>query len=206
MAKLTFMDSIKLQLNATQPAVDQPNQVQQQLVTAAEPEPPIQQETPTAVSTTAVVPVESAAQVLDKIAAIDIDNLPAPAVDGATAFKMELDQLDSLLFRDIPDQINPVNYDGVRNTVKRIMADLKANPAYDQLMIDRDVHNIIAFIRATRRSAVDTNLVRAAKAEVKASSKSRRNVTFNIADDDSFAGAKPAARKLTADDIAGMEF
>ena len=66
-------------------------------------------------------------------------------------FKELLDSFDAAMVRD--KGITDFNLDLSRAYVKRIMVDLKENPEFDGLMIDRDVHNIMTFIRAVHERA-----------------------------------------------------
>ena len=67
-------------------------------------------------------------------------------------FQELLNRFDNLLIRD--GQIDLSNIDTCRAYVKKIMVDLKENPEYDNLIIDRDVRNVIMFIRSVKDTAI----------------------------------------------------
>lgn len=82
-------------------------------------------------------------------------------------FKETLDRFDMIMQRDQGD----IDFDlpHMRNYVMRIMVDLKENPEYDGLIIDRDVHNIIAFMRRLKGQAITIANEKTTKAQAKAS-------------------------------------
>lgn len=80
-------------------------------------------------------------------------------------FKELLDRFDTLLKRDTG--INDFNIDMIRAYVKRIMMDLREHPEYDGLVIDRDVRNVIAFIRSTKEKAIEAASEKKEKSEKK---------------------------------------
>jgi len=111
----------------------------------------------------------------------------------ASEDKAESDRKAEVIFRELPIDfkeltnnfddllaksagITMVNIDTARAYVKRIMTDLKEHPEYDRLLIDRDVHNIIKFVRSLKETALETVEVKrdkSAKAESRA--KGRKN-------------------------------
>jgi hypothetical protein len=66
-------------------------------------------------------------------------------------FRGRLAKLDSLIADDLGLTITTI--DSARNYVKEIMIQLKEEPELDSILIDRDVHNIIAVIRHIRIDA-----------------------------------------------------
>lgn len=126
---------------------------------------------------------------------------PAPKVSSLLATtkraaedKAESDRKAEVIFKELPidfqeltnnfDEllaksagVTMVNVDTARAYVKRIMTDLKEHPEYDGLLIDRDVHNVIKFIRSLKETAMDTVEVKrdkAAKSESRAKGKKNR--------------------------------
>lgn len=68
-------------------------------------------------------------------------------------YKELVDRFDAMLVRD--NGIDFVNLDLARAYVKKIMIMLKEQPELDGLTQDRDVRNIIMFIRSLKESAVE---------------------------------------------------
>lgn len=91
-------------------------------------------------------------------------------------FQDLLNRFDSLLERD--NGVSMMNIDLCRSYVKRIMVDLKEHPEYDGLIIDRDVHNVIKFIRSIKESAAQTVIEKKAKAEKTAATKAAKKNRF----------------------------
>lgn len=82
-------------------------------------------------------------------------------------FQRDLDLLDALLVRD-KYTIDDFNIDDIRKMISGVMKDLKSNPTmYDGLVLDRDVHNIMAFCFATQQRAIEANVKKGATAEKK---------------------------------------
>lgn len=81
-------------------------------------------------------------------------------------FKAMLDHFDSLINKDTG--IDQYNIDFCREYVKKIYLDLRQQPELEGLMIDRDVRNVIMFIRATKSRAIEAGEVKKVKAEKKA--------------------------------------
>lgn len=89
-------------------------------------------------------------------------------------FEDVLTRFDELLTRD--QGVNDLNIGHLRDYVKRIFNDLTTNPEYDGLVIDRDVHNVIKWIRAVKTQATELAVdkkTKAAKAEVNKTKKNR---------------------------------
>lgn len=81
-------------------------------------------------------------------------------------FQEMLDTLDNLIVKE--SGINSFNIDLVRGFVRQIMTDLKTTPEYDAMLIDRDVHNVLAFIQHVKNDAVTVKVTKKEKKEVKA--------------------------------------
>ena len=90
-------------------------------------------------------------------------------------FQEVLNRFDDMMQRD--HGILQVDLVRCRDFVKKIMIDLKENPEYDGLIIDRDVHNIIKFqrmLKSQAEEAVVTKTEKAAKRESKSKVKGGR--------------------------------
>lgn len=114
-----------------------------------------------------------------------LNGVPAPAdpsfdsSDGpkdGNVFKQQLDQLDQLIQDE--NGINSFNMDFVRGYVRLIMTDLKSQPDLDAILIDRDVHNILHFIRTVKDSAVMEKSVKKEKRAVKSAKKPRIKISL----------------------------
>lgn len=90
-------------------------------------------------------------------------------------FQEVLNRFDDMMQRD--HGILQIDLVRCRDFVKKIMIDLKENPEYDGLIIDRDVHNIIKFqrmLKSQAEEAVVTKTEKAAKRESKSKVKGGR--------------------------------
>lgn len=117
---------------------------------------------------------------LESVANSDGD-LPDP--NSGERFKFTLDLLDAKL-TEVHGRLDQFNIDTIRSIVSRIMIDLKEHPDYDGLYLgDRDVHNIMAFMYSVREQAMESNVKKVVKAEVK-SAKQQKKATLAISLDD----------------------
>jgi len=80
-------------------------------------------------------------------------------------FKDRLELLDSLVSSELG--ISPYTIDVIRGHVKQIMMDLVTQPELDAILIDRDVHNVLAFIRYVKTDAIESREKVAVKKETK---------------------------------------
>lgn len=101
--------------------------------------------------------------------------------DKPLSFKDRLDELDRLIQLDTG--ITAFTIDTVRSHVKQIMVDLKEQPELDSILIDRDVHNILLFIRTVKEKAV---IVREDTKEKKVKKSKKGGLSESI-----FAGKNP---------------
>ena len=92
-------------------------------------------------------------------------------------FKERLDKLDALIQAE--QGINSYTMDAVRGYVKTIMVDLQKQPELDSCLIDRDIHNVLHFIRTVKDNAAESRTVAKAKREVK-SSKAKGLANFQL--------------------------
>lgn len=76
---------------------------------------------------------------------------------GPQSFKHRLDELDKLVSSQLG--INAFTIDAVRGHVKQIMMDLTTQPELEAILIDRDVHNVLRFIRHVKDDASATRVV-----------------------------------------------
>ena len=96
-------------------------------------------------------------------------------------FQQVLDILDQKMIQDkgIVDDLNLADF---RSIISRIMIDLKANPSYAGLMLDKHVHSIMSFMWATQAKAVENNVKKEGAAQKRAASvgkKSALALAFN---------------------------
>lgn len=82
------------------------------------------------------------------------DSIPSatPLTHKAVDFKKLLDDLDAIVSSELG--IQKLTIDTTRQHVKQIMLDLVTQPELDAFIIDRDVHNILSFIRFVKDDAV----------------------------------------------------
>jgi hypothetical protein len=88
-------------------------------------------------------------------------------------FRELLARFDSLLARDTG--IDDFNVDTCRNYVKKIYTELQTQPELEGLMIDKDIANIIHFIRTVRERALETGIKKSDKAKAKAGNVKAKN-------------------------------
>lgn len=112
-------------------------------------------------------------------------------------------RFDEMMCRD--NGIDMLNLGLARAYVKKIMVMLKENPEFDNLIIDKDVHNIMAFVRKTRETAVDTINVKSAKAEKSAATKASKRNRFGSIEAIDFGGSKPMTT-LDLEALRDVEF
>lgn len=107
-------------------------------------------------------------------------------------FQEVLNRFDDMMQRD--HGILQIDLVRCRDFVKKIMIDLKENPEYDGLIIDRDVHNIIKFQRMLKSQAEEAVVVKtekAAKRETKAKVKGAGRFAADMDSFDLNAPIKP---------------
>lgn len=117
-------------------------------------------------------------------------------------FQKTLDVFDELMNRD-QGSID-FNLDRARDFVKKIMMELKENPAeYDGMIIDRDVRNIIDYqrrLKAQAQALIVDKTEKAAKRAAKPKPASRFNMDFANLD---LGGSKPPD---SLEDLSKIEF
>lgn len=113
-------------------------------------------------------------------------------------FQDRLDLFDTLMKQD-QGEID-FNLDRARDFVKRIMIDLRENPEYDGMIIDRDIHNIIAYqrrLKALAREVIGEKTVKAAKKAAKPKAASRFSIDIDSID--------LTAQPKTLKDLSGLD-
>lgn len=107
---------------------------------------------------------------------VDETTVQEVPVEGPMGFQARLDDLSRLIEMD--QNIGPTVADAVKSHVKQIFIDLKTQPELDSCLIDRDVHNILAFIRSTKGEALETRVKTVEKREKAASKKTKTRFSF----------------------------
>lgn len=92
----------------------------------------------------------------------------AEVIDGPAGFQAKLDKLDSLVSKETG--ISQLSIDTARAYVRDIMLELRVYPEYDGILIDRDTHNIMAYVQASQLQ-VGNAFVVAKEKRVKAADK-----------------------------------
>lgn len=114
-------------------------------------------------------------------------------------FQEMLDKFDKLMIRD--QGVNDLNVGHFRDYVKRIFIELKENPEYDGLIIDRDVHNVIKFMRAVKGQAQELAVEKKTKAAKTQANKAKSNRFAAIAGNLDLGGKMPA----TIQDMSNLD-
>jgi len=100
---------------------------------------------------------------------VAVDNASnSPVSHTPESLKSRLDSLDAIISSELG--ISTLTLDAIRAHVMEIMVTLKGQPELDSILIDRDVHNVLAFIRNVRVDAIESRAatkVKAAKAVAK---------------------------------------
>lgn len=98
----------------------------------------------------------------------EMEPLPVLVVEAAPdiGFKDRLDELDRLCMSEFG--VSKLTVDAIRGHVMVIMKTLQTEPELDNILIDRDVHNILTFIRFVKNEAVASRESTQAKKETKA--------------------------------------
>ncbi|KAK0039441.1 hypothetical protein Bpfe_031118 [Biomphalaria pfeifferi] len=77
-----------------------------------------------------------------------------------------LDAIDSTI-ESFQDKLAGPGLITLRNYVQSLMVTLKQHPEFDSILIDKDVHNVMRFIRAVRGEALAARDIKEVKREVK---------------------------------------
>lgn len=131
-----------------------------------------------------VKPIQLSTQALAELDTSDIEvvarrqqvleqvTLKAPAF-GPDDMKDRLAKLDELVMSDAG--LNQITLDIARGYCKDIMVALKTEPELDSILIDKDIRNIMLFIRTTESSAVEAKETRVKKVTKTTEAKARKD-------------------------------
>lgn len=95
-------------------------------------------------------------------------------------FQERLNELDRLVNSQMG--ISLATIDTIRGHVMQIMIDLKQQPELDSCLIDRDVHNVLAYVRHTHVSARQELESSVKKKEVRAAKKGKGRFDVDLLD------------------------
>lgn len=92
----------------------------------------------------------------------------ASALTSGESVRDLCDRLDAMIGeRAAPDLQGPSLFE-IRNYVQTLMITLKSRPEFDSVIIDKDVRNVMKFIRATRQEAIELRDVKVVKKATRA--------------------------------------
>lgn len=129
--------------------------------------------------------------------------LPAAAniPDGPVGFQQRLEVFDSLISQTAG--ITQLTLDAARNHVVAIMTELKTFPEYDGFVVARDIHNLLAFARASQSFTKSQFVIASEKREKRAAKASKTNTQFDFSILDSIDIKAPKALASAA--FAGID-
>lgn len=78
------------------------------------------------------------------------------------------DRLDNMIGDKAAPDLQGPNLFEIRNYVQTLMITLKSRPEFDSVVIDKDVRNVMKFIRATRQEALELREVKTVKKATRA--------------------------------------
>lgn len=123
------------------------------------------------------------------------DEIPA-------GFQDVLDRFDSMMLRDQ----GAIDFDlpHLRNYVQRIMVDLKENPEYVGMFVDRDAHNVIKWMRRVKGQALEIAHEKVDKASKKSTKpKASQRFDMDLGNLDLMA-SKPKPKSIQ--DLSSIDF
>lgn len=82
-------------------------------------------------------------------------------LQGPTGVREVLDEIDALMGED--GRLEGLYLDQTRKYIKRLMVTLKEHEEFASVLIDKDVHNIMRFVRNVRGEALSLKAVKAEK-------------------------------------------
>lgn len=132
---------------------------------------PLKMEEPPAAPAASTAPVQDV-ESLQRSLSVQSAESRGELVETATReerigqFKSLLDNFDQLINSEFG--IHAITQDKIRGYVKEVMQTLQTEPELDAILIDRDVHNILFYIRSTKDKAIETRAVAKEKKAVKA--------------------------------------
>lgn len=104
-------------------------------------------------------------------------------------FEDVLKRFDELMIRD--QGVNDLNVGHMRDYVKRIFVELQENPEYDGLIVDKDVHNVIRWMRSVKGQAQELAVEKKTKAAKTEANKVKKNRFASIAGSLDIGGQMP---------------
>jgi hypothetical protein len=116
-------------------------------------------------------------------------------LSGPANIRVALDEVDSLMTKDVG--INTITLGVIRNKIESVMVSLRDNPEWDSIMLDKDVHNVIRFLRSVRGEAQLEREQKVAKKAVRPASPKRAGKTLSLGSFDlkSFAASRLLGKK-----------
>jgi hypothetical protein len=123
-----------------------------------------------------------------------------------TDFQEVLNRFDTIMQRD--HGTIDINLPRIRDYVMRIMEDLRENPEYEGMLLDRDVRNVIGFIRRTSVQAANVVVEKQVKSAKKVSKAAKSGSNRFDMDLDSFdlGAASPVKALGGLTDLSNIEF
>lgn len=123
-------------------------------------------------------------------------------VTGPVGFKAKLDAYDAMVGH--LTKIDPVLHGVVKASVKSIMVDLIQSPEMRELIIDRDIHNIMLFVQSSTATA-DSHFESVAKKRVTKQANSAQKTQFGAGLDALLGGGLGTSLdKLTGSDVSNI--
>lgn len=93
----------------------------------------------------------------------------ASVLDSKENVRALCDKIDSLIVGDA--MVSGPSLAILRNSVMTLMMTLKSRPEFDSVIIDKDIHNVMKWIRSTRQESLDLREIKTTKKAVKAAKK-----------------------------------
>lgn len=144
-------------------------------------------------STVQVDSVSAASTASTDIVERDASESKGEQPTGPAGFRAKLDAFDSLVGH--LTAIDPIMHSVVKGHVKSLMLDLNASPEMRELLLDKDVHNIMVFVQsATAKADVHFESVATKRIAKEAKGKNENKASIGAALDDlllSFGKPKP---------------
>lgn len=97
-------------------------------------------------------------------------------LESASDVRALCDRLDAKLEAEGGANLAGPNLFEVRNYVQTLMVTLKTRPEFDEVIIAKDVHNVMKFIRATREEALAMREIKTEKKATRAANKEVKGI------------------------------
>lgn len=129
--------------------------------------------------------------------------------DGPAGVRERLDAIDQIIGG--ASEVSTLAIDTVRGYVAEIMKMLKSNPAYDSILVDKDMHNVMLFVRSSvtlAKSGFETKSTKRTVKELKTAAAADfdlSNLMSPTPKAKSKANGSPAATGFDLSDIAAMD-